>query len=471
MKANAEAGEWIDEAVGQVALPNRPGNQRDQECINVASQIFLKKGSLAHEFANIKSLPGNEERVKEFHRLLRDLAADSDASFRQLFWLFTYQPEDVLTHFATADKDTHTWVTIVELYEALWRMVRDDGPPQLSARGRRTAAAYLARTRWILYSLAYHKPDVLLSPFERDRIQENQLGRLAREAREDWVAVLDTIEDHPLLASDIDVVADAASLTRVRLDPDLSARDAEVWRHCVRHQLLPRFHLGPAWCVAWTLSRCPARLAVIVAGCALGAGMALLVAGLLWRSWSEYFTWGAVVAAVGYLAITVASAGERSASWPWLLRQPASAAVGLLALTTMNPHWWEYGSTNPVAAGIAAAGLAAAAVVYLAVEAINHGVSRIALLKGVGAVISLGVMHAILVAGLALRTVVPIYAENGEQLRCLWASGACAQGVHPILILMLATGWAFAAGVFIQILWEDQPSTAPLAHLGWRGRK
>ena len=258
MKVNAEAGEWIDEAVGQVALPNRPENQRDKKCVIVAEQIFLKKGPLAHEFADVKVLPENEKRVQGFRKLLRDLASDSEASFQQLFWLFTYQPQDLLTHFATPDKDTHSWVTIVELYETLWRMVRDDAPPQLSARGRRTAAAYLARTRWILYSLAY-QAEVLL-PVERDRIQEDQLGWLAREAREDWVAVLDTIEDHPLLASDIDAVVDAAALTRVRLDPDVSPRDAEVWRHCVRHQLLPRFCVGPAWRVAWTLSRRPARL-------------------------------------------------------------------------------------------------------------------------------------------------------------------------------------------------------------------
>lgn len=477
MKANADAGEWISAVVGQVTLLNRPKNQRDQNCLHVAEQIFLKKGQLAHEFADVKSLSDNDKRVQGFGQLLRRLAADSEASFQQLFWLFTYQPEDVFEYFGIPDKDTYTWVTIVELYEAFWQMIRDDTPLQLSARGRRTAAAYIARTRWILYSLAYHQPKILLS-VEQDRIQENRLGQLAREAREDWVTVLDAIEDHPLLARDIDAAADVAALTKIRLDQTKlqpgrpTPRDAEVWRHCVRHHLLSRFLLSPAWRVAWALSGWRARVALIIAALALGAGVVLLAVSVIWPSRSAYFTWGTAVATVGYLAIAAAAAGERSASWPWLLRQPASAAVGLLALSTMNPHWWEYGSKNPVAASIAAAGLAAAAMVYLAVEAINHGVSGARpLMVRVGSVIALGVAHAVLVAGLALRAVVPVYAENGEQLRCLWTGAECAQGGEPILILMLAAGWAFAAGVFIQILWEDQPSTAPLAHLGWRGRK
>jgi hypothetical protein len=36
------------------------------------------------------------------------------------------------------------------------------------------------------------------------------------------------------------------------------------------------------------------------------------------------------------------------------------------------------------------------------------------------------------------------------------------------LVLTVATTWSFAAGVVTQILWDDQPLTAPLAHLTWR---
>jgi hypothetical protein len=36
------------------------------------------------------------------------------------------------------------------------------------------------------------------------------------------------------------------------------------------------------------------------------------------------------------------------------------------------------------------------------------------------------------------------------------------------LRVLLATAWCLAVGVFSQILWDDRPITAPLAHLSWR---
>ena len=36
------------------------------------------------------------------------------------------------------------------------------------------------------------------------------------------------------------------------------------------------------------------------------------------------------------------------------------------------------------------------------------------------------------------------------------------------MVLLLATAWCLAVGVFSQILWDDRPITAPLAHLSWR---
>lgn len=468
---------WINVAVRRVALPRRPKGQKDPNFATVTAHLLLA-GELSTGFAKIIRDSDEEKRAEDFSLLLLHVSQDSMQKF---FWLFTYQPEDVLEHFAARSKGTHTWATIVELYEALWLLVNDGSLPWLSARDGQTAAAYLARTRWTLYALAYCQRPEILPSLERERIRRGRLGRLARTAREEWVAVLDAIEDYPLLDRDIDAAADTAALVSVSLDRSTSEpgrptpRDAEVWRHCLRHHLLPRFHLGPVWRIAWTLSKRWTRCAMSIAGVTLIAAVALLMIGVIWPSWEWFgqtcFTWGAVLAAGGYLAIAVAAAGERSASWPWLLRQPASAAIGMLALTTMNPHWWHDGSTDWKAAGLAAGGLTGAAVVYLTVEGINHGLSKETLWKRVGAVALLGVTHAFIVAGMTLRSVVPIYTENGHKLKCLWDNSACEEGARPFLILTLAAGWAFAAGVFIQILWEDQASTAPLAHLGWRGRK
>jgi hypothetical protein len=38
------------------------------------------------------------------------------------------------------------------------------------------------------------------------------------------------------------------------------------------------------------------------------------------------------------------------------------------------------------------------------------------------------------------------------------------------MLLVLAAAWCLAVGVFSQILWDDRPITAPLAHLSWRNR-
>jgi hypothetical protein len=35
-------------------------------------------------------------------------------------------------------------------------------------------------------------------------------------------------------------------------------------------------------------------------------------------------------------------------------------------------------------------------------------------------------------------------------------------------MLLLATTWCFAAGVFSQVLWDDKPITAALGRVGWR---
>ena len=40
-----------------------------------------------------------------------------------------------------------------------------------------------------------------------------------------------------------------------------------------------------------------------------------------------------------------------------------------------------------------------------------------------------------------------------------------------LAILLAATFWCLAAGVFSQILWDDQPITAPLSHRRWRDER
>jgi len=77
--------------------------------------------------------------------------------------------------------------------------------------------------------------------------------------------------------------------------------------------------------------------------------------------------------------------------------------------------------------------------------------------------------HAMLVAAIGLAVLLPAFADHGGDLTGCWAHGRCPTGALPSwLLFMLATAWAYASGVFAQILWDDQPFTAPLAHQRWR---
>jgi hypothetical protein len=83
-----------------------------------------------------------------------------------------------------------------------------------------------------------------------------------------------------------------------------------------------------------------------------------------------------------------------------------------------------------------------------------------------GGVVAVGDAHALLVSLIGLVAVAPGYVPAGSQLAALWRDPAGYR--HGGMVLLLATAWCLAVGVFSQILWDDRPITAPLAHLSWR---
>jgi hypothetical protein len=348
------------------------------------------------------------------------------------------------------------------------------------ARGQRVAAAFLARTRWKLLSLPY-RPPPHADAIDRDEdlsLVDGTSGWLrtrARQARDDWLAMLDSAEDHTLLRQAVDVEDEILDLTSVPLGGghragDADAVDAAVWRHCVRHHLLPRFAVCESARVVARIAPGRPRTITLVARWLAGLGVLLAVAAMTGLV-PGGITAAAAVAAAVYLLLGAAAVAEPATSWPWLLRQPASAVLGLLVLVALTPHWWHRSYPNPAAA---AAVLTLAAVCYLAVEALNHGVARrrTTLLKRVGTVTGIGLVHATLVATIALRWVFPVFADSGGHLKCLWGShmAVCHTSVQPAwALLTLAITWSFTAGVFSQILWDEQPVTAPLAHIRWTG--
>ncbi|MEV4511593.1 hypothetical protein AB0K00_21780 [Dactylosporangium sp. NPDC049525] len=421
------------------------------------------------------------ERVGALERHL----TEPQPAGRDLFLLFAYHPDTVLRDVVPQIRVESTWAVTVCLYEAWWRLAATGRLSTVEPRGQQAAAGYLARTRWLLYTWPFHAGPGDSGLTAEDLIaldgSRATLVTRARQAREDWLTVLDTVEDHSLLLADITPENDIRRLLSHPINvPALNAPrapavgdpvDKAVWRHTVRLHLLPRFAVGAAWQLAWRLTGGLGRGALVTAALAFLTALTLLGLGL-GRHWPHDTAWmltiATLAAGVGYTAVTVAGISERAASWPWLLRQPASAMLGVVALLALQPDWWQ--ASQPRTAVIAAGILVALATGYLTIEAGNHGVSRgWPLLRRVTAVAGLGAIHAVLISTIALRWLAPALSEGGADMTCLWSPHGCpAPTLPPGPVFALAAAWCFAAGVFSQILWDDQPYTAPLAHLGWR---
>jgi hypothetical protein len=303
---------------------------------------------------------------------------------------------------------------------------------------------------------------------------------LARQARADWAAELDRLDDHPFLARDIDPETELIELTRQPVnDASLPAQggsdgghagpdaiDRLVMLHCVRRHMLPRFMLPRSFALVWSALSAPARWLAAAAVALMAAVAVALVAGGLGRLGDQY-TLAATLAALAYAAIVLAAVADRPASWPFLLRQPASAAVGMLTLATFSSWWTSAADSNTQASWQAVGALVVFGYGYLVIEARNHGVGR-PLWWRPAVVLAAGLGHAFLVSLIALRWVIPAFADN--TLVGWWHDGCKPGQVLPApTLLAVATAWSFAVGVFAQILWDDRPITAPLAHVEWRG--
>lgn len=171
------------------------------------------------------------------------------------------------------------------------------------------------------------------------------------------------------------------------------------------------------------------------------------------------FTAAAVTAAGAYATLTglVVVLGRNWAT-RWLLRMPASSTIGMLALITLHPDWWTTTTNTATAAAV----LATAAIGYLVVEARNHGVAAADSIRRALGIAAAGAVHAFLVTAVGFILVAPAFTEQGSELATNWNTWTVGQGLAR---LVPATAWCLAAGVFSQILWDDQPITAALAHL------
>lgn len=390
------------------------------------------------------------------------------------------------------------WTILCWISEAAWRCIQSPTGQQGPASGidRKMLAPLAARLRFLVLSepmrhradtaspwLSYH---VLISRADKNLygLYELVFGKdswfilmsRCREARWNWQAQLDAYQSAPLLAqakpSEIEEELGLLVFRTGRAGPPLvlspepltesvrvSADDQAVITEAVERHFLPRFQLGRVMALV-TASPSPAWRSVLWAAfplVPLVAAFALAAAGR--------FTVAAQAALSCYALIGLGAllGGARVAA-PWLLRIPAASALGLLVLIALHPTWWN----SPKGGWGTPAALLTLSFGYLVVEARNHGVEAVRAVLRAAVVTVIGVLHAVLVALIGLLLIAPAYAErpdNGPRIADWFASGDTGRSWY---LLLLAAAWCLVAGVFSQILWEDRPITASLAHVGWR---
>lgn len=474
--------QWADVAGQRVALPH--GQSHKEFARHMTQRLLVQRNAEADA---ILAIDQSAARVAAWSALL------GQVSSTELFEFFAYRPADVISWLAPELPAERRWSTLVEIYEACYALAArsggDPGPAGGLPYAWRVSAGHLARTRWALLSLPFASN---LRPIGDDlRRVDDDTGRLValtRQARDDWLAILAEIDDHPLLAGRVgDIEADARDVASVRVTPaqlrlgspgDATGADdqadppgREATQFAVTRLLLPRFAW---WTVTRSYCRLAGRLSLALSAMAL---LAVLISVTLFGlasipRWSWAYTAAAVSAAFVYFFVAAGIAADARTAWPWLLRQPASAAIGILALAAFGPDWWHTAGAPGATARalLAAVILAVVSMAYLYVEAAGHGVSgrRLGRPLVVG---FLGLVHSLLVSLIGLRFLLPVFAaapQGGPALSCWYAIRSCNGQALPVPVLVaLAAAWSFAAGVFLQIVWDDQPVTAPLAHVSW----
>ncbi|MFD0507093.1 hypothetical protein ACFQ0G_38590 [Streptomyces chiangmaiensis] len=306
------------------------------------------------------------------------------------------------------------------------------------------------------------------------------LALLVEEARRDWLHTLDAYQSYPRLASaridDIDeelvlTVADdwshdqRFSSTHAALhEPhDPTVRDNALLGDIINRHLLPRFRLLHVARLAPPAGHDHWRSAIFtLAGAALGLAV---IGGFANGYW---FHAGALLASLAY-AVLIAGVVKRGPLWAaqWLFRFPAAGVFGLFALLALPKNWWADPHPHWMVAALV---LAFGAYGYLVVEVRNHNVGGAASAKRALGVLAAGTVHAFLLSLIVLVSVAATYTEANPDppdrisLHNLWHT----HGGTAWQVLATATAWSLAVGVFSQILWDDRPITAPLAHLTWR---
>ena len=397
------------------------------------------------------------------------------------------------------------WTEMTYIAEAAWQATAPaEGSAVSDAEYLRPAAARLLflvlsePMRWRRDEAAIWVEDQSYAGQEAlDRIFGKESRHLlvarCREARALWRGYLDTYQSYPLLsqalASELEqelrtlvlrsahhlsgpLALSVAALPKRAMKPSgvravgrssaespLTADDKTVIGDTVERHFLPRFELLTVTRLAMSDHRHGGRAArYVVGGLTAVAAITALVLAIALQ------VHAAVLAvAVCYLLICLGML-IFPAEWGsiWLLRMPAAAAVGMVLLTGFLPAGWL---RTPPGGWLAVLVLTGVSYGYLFIEVRNHGVSSGAATGRALLVAVIGALHALMVSLIGLVVVAPAFVLDGRSLRALWTHPGYG---HAGMALALAAAWCLTVGVFSQILWDDRPITAPLAHLSWR---
>ena len=383
-----------------------------------------------------------------------------------------------------AHTEAQSWRSAARLIDEMWRYVN---ARSVSDHRMADLAPLAARARFILLSYPFRLAEERSAPYWGRNGTANdvfgkrggraELTRRAMEARTVWTSYLRTYQSVPSFAAAAPsavedelkwVVARGGSWSnRLVLEPDQTTplpRDEAFAEEAVEGHLLPRFALGAA-SSAVTAKRWAYPL---LWGAALAVPL-LLLFGVDARAAAAGA--GAIYVGIGVWAVF----GRRLATAPLLLRIPAAATVGLILLVALHPDWWSNVDWSRSYVGTLAV-LIIASYGYLVIQCRNHCSGELArephrvatamhlFLGRPFLVLAIGAVHSFLIALIGLAFVAPVFSELGDGKETVLAG---LEGAGTA-ILAGATAWCLAAGVFSQILWDDQPITAPLAHQRWR---
>jgi hypothetical protein len=276
-----------------------------------------------------------------------------------------------------------------------------------------------------------------------------------------WLDLLDCYEDDKVfpdwdgarISEEYGYVTQRLAVQKTLRRPGRVAFESDV-AEFASHHLLPRYDLARTWKLSNSLYRSWTWAATVLVG-------ALLIAGplLLWLGpGGPHARLGWAAHAGGLALALLVLAAVRAApvvAYPYCLRLPAGAAVGMVAVLStdrilkVTPAWWQVLTPIAVLFG------------YIAFEARQHSANRPELRALV--VAALGLLYGIAVASLTLSIVNPSFPVPGSPNDWGWGTG-----LNMLLIVAFRGAVAVLTGTLLQVLWSERTVASPLDRMTWR---